>query len=116
MGWPARPLCYSRRVKRLRSRLLALLSALPIVLGLLLSAVATPCAAAPVAGDPAMSCDMCVVGILPGAIACAAACQTLPADPSHWVPPRLGETSAWFGLQSHRLLGMEISPDLPPPR
>lgn len=64
----------------LRRRILALLAALPILLGLLVPAAAMPCAG----GDRgAMSCDVCLVGILPGAPACASMSQAVPApDPA----------------------------------
>ena len=100
-------------MKTLRLRILALLGALPILLGLLVPAVALPCAG----GEGAsMSCDVCLVGILPGAPVCAGACQAVPAPEPAAASSRPGETLAWFADRAVRAYGLDPSPDLPPPR
>ena len=94
-------------------RILALLGALSVLLGLLVPAAAMPCAGGE--GAP-MSCDVCLVGILPGAPVCASACQAVPApDPAAATASR-GETRAWFVDHPVRAYGFDPSPDSPPPR
>ena len=97
----------------LRRRIVALLGALPILLGLLVPAAAMPCAG----GERgAMSCDVCLVGILPGAPACASMSQAVPApDPAAARAP-LAEVRAWFAELVIRPYGFHPSPDFPPPR
>ena len=99
-------------MKTIRRRILALLGALAILLGLLVPAVALPCAG----GDGApMSCDVCLVGILPGTPVCASACQAVPApEPTAAAAP--GEMQAWFADQAVRAYGFDPAPDSPPPR
>ena len=98
-------------MKQLRFRILALLAALPILLGLLVPAVALPCAG----GNP-MSCDVCLVGILPGTPVCASACQAVPAAEPAVGTSSLVETQAWFADPAVRAYGFDPSPDSPPPR
>ena len=57
-------------MKTLRLQLLALLGVLAILVGTLLPATAMPCA-----DGAAMSCDVCLDGVLSGAPVCAAAGQ-----------------------------------------
>ena len=100
-------------MKTLRLRILALLGALPILLGLLAPAVALPCDAGD--GGP-MSCDVCLVGILPGTPVCASACQAVaaaePVVGTYWP----GEAQVWFADPAVRAYGFDPSPDSPPPR
>jgi len=98
-------------VKRLRFRILALFAALPILLGLLVPAVALPCAG----GDP-MSCDVCLVGILPGTPVCASARQAVPAAEPAVGTSLPGEMLAWFADPAVRADRFDPSPDSPPPR
>jgi hypothetical protein len=94
-------------------RILALLGALPILLGLLVPAAATPCAGG--AGVP-MSCDVCLVGILPGAPACASASPAVPVPGPVAARSAPAETQAWFADLVIRPYGFHPSPDFPPPR
>ena len=97
----------------LRRRILALLGAVPILLGLLVPAAAMPCAG----GDrSAMSCDVCLVGILPGTPACANMSKTAPAPDLAATRAPLAEARAWFGDLVIRPYGFHPSPDFPPPR
>jgi hypothetical protein len=100
-------------VKPLRRRLLAFLGAIPILLGLLVPAAAMPCAG----GDGApMSCDACLVGILPGAVACASLSQAVPApEPIGARSPRT-DVQAWFADLVIRPYGFHPVPEAPPPR
>ena len=99
-------------MKTLRRRFLALLAALPILLGLLVPAAAMPCAG----GGGRMSCDVCLMGILPGAPACASVTAAMPApEPVHARSP-LAETPAWFADLVIRPYSFHPAPDFPPPR
>ena len=100
-------------VKPLRRRILALLAAIPILLGLLVPAAAMPCAG----GDGAapMSCDVCL-GIMPGAPACASLVQAAPTPDPAAASFGMAETQAWFADPTLRAYGLDPSPDLPPPR
>jgi hypothetical protein len=100
-------------VKTLRLRVLALLGALPILLGLLVPAVALPCA---VGNGGPMSCDVCLVGILPGAPACASASQAVAAPEPLAARSVAAETQAWFADLVIRSYGFHPAPDFPPPR
>ena len=100
-------------MKSRRLRILALLGALPILLGLLVPAAAMPCAGSE--GVP-MSCDVCLVGILPGAPACASASQAVPPPGAVAVRSAPAETQAWFADLVIRPYGFHPSPDFPPPR
>ncbi len=100
-------------MKTLRRRILALLGALPILLGLLVPAVALPCAG----GEAApMSCDVCLVGILPGPPVCASACQAVPAPEPVAAAAAAGNGQAWFPDPAVRAYGFDPAPESPPPR
>jgi hypothetical protein len=100
-------------VKTLRLRILALLGALPILLGLLVPAAAMPCAGGE--GIP-MSCDVCLVGVLPGAPACAGTSQAVPVPGPVAARSAPAEAQAWFADLVIRPYGFHPSPDFPPPR
>jgi len=100
-------------VKPLHRRILALLGALVILLGLLVPAAALPSAGGE---GSAMSCDVCLVGTIPGAPACASACQAVPAPEPAAAPSSPGEPRAWFANHAVRAYGFDPSPDSPPPR
>ena len=97
-------------MKSLRLQLLALLGVLAILVGTLLPATAMPCAA-----SAAMSCDVCLDGVLSGAPVCAAAGQAVTASNPASGPARL-ESPAWFGVPSVRPHGVDRQPESPPPR
>jgi hypothetical protein len=63
-----------------------------------------------------MSCDVCLVGILPGAPACASASQAVPAPDPTAARSARAETQAWFADLAIRPCGFHPSPDFPPPR
>jgi hypothetical protein len=63
-----------------------------------------------------MSCDVCLVGILPGAPVCAGACQALPAAERAATVNSLTETQVWFADRAIRAYGFDPAPDSPPPR
>ena len=100
-------------MKTLRLRILVLLGALSVLFGLLVPAVAMPCAGGK--GAP-MSCDVCLVSILPGTPVCASACQVVPAPDPAAASSVLGETRAWFADHAVRAYGFDPLPDSPPPR
>jgi hypothetical protein len=100
-------------VKPLRRRILALLGAVAILLGLLVPAAALPCAGGE---GSAMSCDVCLVGTLPGAPVCASACPAVPAPEPAAAVSSPGEPRAWFANPAARAYGLDPSPDSPPPR
>ena len=100
-------------MKSLRLRIPALLGALSILLGLTVPAAAMPCAG----GESVpMSCDVCLVGILPGAPACASSSQAVPPPGAVGTRPAPAETQAWFADLVIRPYGLHPSPDFPPPR
>jgi hypothetical protein len=103
-------------MKRLRFRILAPFAALPILLGLLLLGLLVPAVALPCAGGDPMSCDVCLVGILPGTPVCASACQAVPAPEAAVGTSSPGGTLAWFVDFVIRPYGFHPSPDFPPPR
>ena len=98
-------------MKTLRRRILALLAALPILLGLLVPAAAMPCAD----GGAPMSCDVCL-GVLPGIPACANSAQAVPATGLAAARTALVESPAWFSGLVIRPYGFHPLPDSPPPR
>jgi hypothetical protein len=100
-------------VKSLRFRILALLGALSVLLGLMMPAVAVPCAGGE--GAP-MSCDVCLMGVLPGGPVCTSACQAVPASEPAAACSSPGETRAWFADGAARAYGFDPLPDSPPPR
>ena len=97
-------------MKTFRLQLLALLGVLTIIVGSLMPASAMPCAE-----GAAMSCDVCLDGVLSGSPVCAAAGQAVPAAIPANRPAPL-ESSAWFGVPALRPYGFDPSPDSPPPR
>jgi hypothetical protein len=97
-------------MRSLRFPLLALLGAVALVVGSLLPAAAAPCDK-----GPAMSCDVCLGGILFGAPACAAAGQAVAATGPAALSARHA-SRAWFGAPVVRPYGFDRRPDLPPPR
>jgi hypothetical protein len=97
----------------LRRRILALLGAISILVGLLVPAVALPCAGGE--GAP-MSCDVCLVGVLPGTPVCASGCQAVPAPEPVTAISSWGEAQVWFADHAVRAYGFDPSPDSPPPR
>jgi hypothetical protein len=99
-------------VKPLRHRVLPLLGALAILLGLLVPAAAMPCAA----GDGApMSCDLCL-GVLPGTLACASTSQAVAAPDPTAARASLTQTRVRFDDFAVRPYGFHPAPDFPPPR
>ena len=101
-------------MKTLRRRVLALLAALPILLGLLVPAAAMPCAGGE--GGVPMSCDVCLVGVLPGTPACASTAQAVPASDPAIGRSLQAESLAWFADLVVRRYGLHPAPDFPPPR
>ena len=63
-----------------------------------------------------MSCDVCLVGILPGTPACASTSQAVPVPAPVAVRPTPAETQAWFADLVIRPYGFHPSPEIPPPR
>lgn len=102
-------------MKPLRHRILALFAAIPILLGLMAPAAAMPCAGGDGPIVP-MSCDVCLVGIVPGAAACASLSQAVPAHVSAAARSPLAESRVWFADLVIRPYGFHPAPDLPPPR
>jgi hypothetical protein len=100
-------------VKSCRLRILALLGALAILLGLMVSAVAVPCSDG--AGAP-MSCDVCLVGVLPGGPVCTSTSQAVPASSPVAGRSAPAETQAWFADPVIHPYRFHPSPDFPPPR
>ena len=97
-------------MKSLRLQFLALLGVLAILVGSLMPATAVPCAE-----GAAMSCDVCLDGVLSGAPVCAAAGQAVTASIPASRPARF-ELPAWFGAPAIRPYGFDRQPDSPPPR
>lgn len=103
-------------MKRLLLRLPAFIAALAITLGLLVSAGGAPCAASDGKSCGGMTCDYCLSAGLPGVSACGAMTQAAPARMHQDPLPTLVTALAWFGDRAPRLAGIDLPPDLPPPR
>lgn len=97
-------------MKSLRLQFLALLGGLAILVGSLMPATAVPCAE-----GAAMSCDVCLDGVLSGSPGCAAAGQAVTASDPASRPARV-ESPVWFGAPSVRPYGVDRPPESPPPR
>jgi hypothetical protein len=93
---------------------LVLLAAAPILLGLLASSFAAPCAHAPDGRPDRSTCPCCEKTVL--AATCGLACHAGIEADAREIRPRLELRRIAFGVLAQQAGGIDIAPPLPPPR